>query len=105
MDVCTVCHDISVESDWPVCVAQASTRSLLTLICRVFLALALVNGRRVDFHLFDMAGSVGADVTIVDPTAPCYVKRGLDEARLLRECEAGKHNKHVFNGLMWFPWW
>ena len=23
---------------------------------------ALVNGKRVDFHLFDMAGSVGADV-------------------------------------------
>ena len=40
------------------------------------------NGKRVDFHLFDMAGSIGADVMIIDPAAICYVKRGLDEAGL-----------------------
>ena len=36
-----------------------------------FLDPDLVNGKRVDFHLFDIAGSIGADVIIVDPTAPC----------------------------------
>ena len=64
---------------------------------------ALVNGKRVDCHLFDMAGSVGADVMIVDPSAPCYVKRGLDEARLFSECEGGKRNKHVLNGAAMVP--
>ena len=63
-----------------------------------FLDLALVHGKSVDFHLFDMAGSIGAVVMIVDPTASCYVKRDLDEARLLPECEGGKRNKHVLNG-------
>ena len=43
---------------------------------------ALVNGKRIDFYLVDMAGSVGADVMIVHPTAPCYLRRGLDEASL-----------------------
>ena len=33
---------------------------------------ALVNGRCVDFHVFDLAGSIGADVMITDPTAPCW---------------------------------
>ena len=35
---------------------------------------------------------------IVDPTAPSYVRRGLDEATLIRECEVAKRNKHVLNG-------
>ena len=35
---------------------------------------ALVNGRRVAFHVFDTAGSIGADALITDPTAPSYVQ-------------------------------
>ena len=38
---------------------------------------------------------VGADVTIVDPTAPCYVQRRLDEASFFSECEGDMQNKHV----------
>ena len=40
-----------------------------------FLDPALVNGQRVDFNMFDLAGSSGADVMKVDPTAPSYVER------------------------------
>ena len=54
--------------------------------------------KRVDLHLFDIAGSVGVDVMKVDPTAPCYVQRGMDEARLFSECERAKCNKHVLIG-------
>ena len=68
-----------------------------------FLDPALVNGMRFDFHMFEMAGSIGADFMIVDPTAPCYVKRGLDEARLFSECEGGNRNKHVLNGATMVP--
>jgi hypothetical protein len=32
-----------------------------------------VNGKRVDFHVFDTSGSVGCDLTIVDPTCPSYL--------------------------------
>ena len=35
---------------------------------------------------------------IVDPTAPSYVRRGLDEARVISECEVAKRSKHVLNG-------
>ena len=51
-----------------------------------FLDPALVNGERVDFHVVDMAGSIGADVVFLDPTAPWYVESGLDEASLFSEC-------------------
>ena len=44
-----------------------------------FLDPAVVNGKPVDFHLVDVAGSTGADAMIVDPTARSYVRRGLDE--------------------------
>ena len=60
--------------------------SLLILIYRVCLTFsdpALVNGKRVDFHLVDMSGSVGADVMIVDPTTPCYARRSLASAKVL----------------------
>ena len=60
-------------------------------------------GRRVDFHVFDLAGSIGADVMITDPTAPSYVERGWDESRLLRECERAKRVKHVLNGATMIP--
>ena len=53
--------------------------------------------------MFDMAGSVGADVMITDPTAPSYVQRGWDESRLLRECERAKREKHVLNGATMIP--
>ena len=66
-----------------------------------FLDPALVNG--VDFHMFDIAGSIGADVMIVDPTAPSYVGRDLDEARLFSECKDAKRKKHVLNGDTMIP--
>ena len=68
-----------------------------------FLDPALVNGERAAFHLFDMAGSVGADVMIVDPSAPCYVRRGMDEVSLFSECEGAKRKKHVLNGATMVP--
>ena len=34
------------------------------------------NSKRADFHLFDLAGSMGADVMIIDPTAPSHVEQG-----------------------------
>ena len=103
-----VCHDISVESGWSACVhksGQASTREPADSDLQgvSFLDPAVVNGQRVDFHLFDMSGSVSADVIIVDPTAPCYVRHGLDEARLFSECEGGKRSKHVLNGATMVP--
>ena len=63
-----------------------------------FLDPAVLNGKRVHFQVFDLAGSFGADVMIVDPTAPSYVERGWDEVRLLSECERAKRDKHVMNG-------
>ena len=99
LPVTTVCHDISVESGWRACVhksGQSSTREPADsdLQGEVLMDPALVNGRRVDFHVFDLAGSIGADVMITDPTAPSYVERGWDESRLLRECERAKREKH-----------
>ena len=38
-----------------------------------FLDPALVNGKRVDFQLVDLADSNGADVMIVGPAAPSCV--------------------------------
>ena len=46
-----------------------------------FMDPALVNGRRVDFHVFDLGGSIGADVMITDPTVSSYVQKGWDESR------------------------
>ena len=74
----TVCHGISVESGWRACVhksGQASTRVSAgnDLQGVSFLDPALVNGKRVDLHLVDVAGSIGADFMIVDPTAPSYI--------------------------------
>ena len=84
---------------------QASTREPADsdLQGEAFMDPALVNGRRVDFHVFDMAGSIGADVMITDPAAPSYVQRGWDESRLLRECERAKREKHVLNGATMIP--
>ena len=106
-----MCHDISFESSWRACVhksGQASTREPADSDLQgvSFLDPALVNGMRVHFHLFDMAGSIRADVMIVDPTAPCHVQRGMDEASLFSECECAKRNRHVLNGVVvWFLWW
>ena len=68
-----------------------------------FLDPALVNGKRVNFHMVDMASSMGADVMIVDTTATCYVRRVLDEASLSSECEGAKRNKHALNGASIVP--
>ena len=40
-----------------------------------FLDPALVNAKGVAFHLVYLAGSIGTDVIIVDPTAPPYGER------------------------------
>ena len=98
-----MCHDISVESGCRACVHKSGQASSWgpadsDLQGVSFIDLAVVNGKRVDFHLFDLAGSIGADVLIVDPTTPCYAERGLDEATLLSKCEGAKRDKHVLNG-------
>ena len=74
--------DVSVELGWRTCShksGQASTREPVDsdLHGEAFMDPALVNGKRVDFHVFDLAGSVGADVMITDPTAPTYTQRGM----------------------------
>jgi hypothetical protein len=46
--------------------------------------------------VFDTSGSVGCDVTIVDPTCPAY--SGKSESVLFREAEQAKTWKHVLNG-------
>ena len=95
----TVCHDITVESGWRACVqksGQASTREPADgdLQGSVFdLNPALVNGKRVDFHVFDLSGSVGADNMIVDPTAPSY--SGYSEAGLFAKFETMKQQACV----------
>ena len=104
----TVCHDTSVELGWRACVhksGQTRTREPANsdLQGEAFMDPAFVNGRRVDFHVFDLAGSIGADVMIADPTAPSHVEKGLDESRLLRECERAKREKHVLNGATMIP--
>jgi hypothetical protein len=53
--------------------------SLLVLMCRVIVLWTHL----VDFHVFDLSGNVGADVSSVDPTAPLY--SGLDESQLFRK--------------------
>ena len=40
-----------------------------------FMDPALVNGKRVDFYVFDLAGSIGAHVMNTDPTVPSYIER------------------------------
>jgi hypothetical protein len=39
-------------------------------------------GRRVEFNVFDLSGSIPADVMTADPSAPSYIY--LDDAKLLR---------------------
>ena len=61
----TVCHDTSIETGWRACAhksGQSSTREPADsdLQGEVLMDPALVNGRRVDFHVFDLAGSIGA---------------------------------------------
>ena len=48
-------------------------------------------------------GSIGADVMIVDSTAPSYVERCWNEVRLFSEGKRGKRNKHVTNGATMVP--
>ena len=60
-----------------------------------FLDPAVLNGKRVHFQVFDLAGSFGADVMIVDPTAPSCVERGSDEASFFSEWEDAKRNKQL----------
>jgi hypothetical protein len=55
----------------------------------------------VDFHAFATSGSVGCDVTIVDPTCPAY--SGKSASVLFREAEQAKTRKHVLNGALMVP--
>jgi hypothetical protein len=70
---------------------------------------SLLNGKRVDFNVFDLSGiSVGADFMIVDPTAPCYgshctLLSGYDDAQLLRKINTMKHEKHDLSGATIVP--
>ena len=59
------------------------------------------NGKRVDLHVFDMSGSIGADATIVDTTAPSY--RGMDVCAIFRKFEKQKCDKHVLEGATFVP--
>jgi hypothetical protein len=102
----TVCHDAAVECGWRACVgtsAQASTGESADSHSQGDAALnpALVNGKRVDFHVFDTSGSVGCDVTIVDPTYPSYL--GKSESVLFRSADQAKTRKHVLNGATMVP--
>jgi hypothetical protein len=88
--LCGCAHGIAVECGWRACVersAQASTREPADAHLQGEAASdpALLNGKRVDFHALDTSGSVGCDVTIVDPTCPSYL--GKPESVLLREAE------------------
>jgi hypothetical protein len=47
------------------------------------------------------SGSVGCDVTIVDPTCPSYL--GKSESVLFRDAEQAKTRKHVLNGATMVP--
>jgi hypothetical protein len=60
-----------------------------------------MNGKRVDFHVFDLSGSIGADVMVVDPTCPTY--RDMDEVELFRKFETSKRVKHVLHGATMVP--
>jgi hypothetical protein len=102
----TVCHDVAVDCGWRACVersAQASTKEPADAHLQgdAVLDPALVNGKRVDFHVFDTSGSVGCDVTIVDPTCPTYL--GKSESALFRDAEKAKSRKHVLNGATMVP--
>jgi hypothetical protein len=55
----------------------------------------------VDFHVFDTSGSVGCDVTTVDPACPSYL--GKSESVLFREAEQAKTRKHVLNCAIMVP--
>lgn len=88
----TICHDVSVESGRRACVRKSvylCTRESADrgLQGEAFMEPALVNGESANFHVFDLAGSIGAVAMIADPTAPSYIRRSWDEARLLLECE------------------
>jgi hypothetical protein len=77
--------------------------SQLMLICKGDSRLdpSLLNGKRVDFHVCDLSGSIGADVMIVDPTATAY--SSLDDVQLFRKYETLKRKKHVLNGATMIP--
>jgi hypothetical protein len=51
--------------------------------------------------MFDTLGSVGCDVTIVDPTCPSYL--GKSESDLFCEAEQANTRKHVLNGSTMVP--
>jgi hypothetical protein len=103
--VLTVCHGVAVECGWRACVersAQASTREPADAHLQGdALDPALVNGKRVDFHVFDTAGSVECIVTIVDPTCPSNL--GKSEYVLFREAEQAWTKNHLLNGATTVP--
>jgi hypothetical protein len=102
----TECHDVAVDCDWRVYVersAQASTREPADAHLQgdAVLDPALVNGKRVDFHVLDTSGSVGCDVTLANPTCSSYL--GKSGSAWFREAEQAKTRKHVLNGATMVP--
>lgn len=49
----------------------------------MFLDPVLATGRRVDFYVVDISGSIGADNIIVDPTCQSHIRKS--EAVLFKE--------------------
>jgi hypothetical protein len=92
-DLRTGYHDVAVECGLRACVeksAQACSRELAVAHLQgdVVWDPALVNGKRVDFRVFDTSGSVGCDVTIVDSTCPSYL--GKYSSVVLRYVRLGR---------------
>jgi hypothetical protein len=86
----TVFRDVALERGWRACVeryVQASSWEPADAHLQgdAVLYPAQLNGKRVDFHVFDTCGSVGCGVTIVDPICPSYL--GKSESDLFREAE------------------
>jgi hypothetical protein len=52
-------------------------------------------------HVFDLSGSIGADVMIVHSTAPSY--SSLDVDQLFKKYETLQHGKHVLKGPTMIP--
>jgi hypothetical protein len=82
------CHDVAIECGWRACVdrcAQVSTREPADAHLQgdVALSTALVNGKRVDFHVFDTSGSVGLhSFDSLVCVSGCLVEEKIDEKKM-----------------------
>jgi hypothetical protein len=102
----TVCHDVAADFGWRACVdrsAQPSTREPADAHMQgnAVLDPDSLNGKHVDFHVFDTFGSFGCDATIVDYTYLSYL--GKYKSVLFREAEQAKTQKHLLNVATMVP--